>query len=95
MRDIQLGALRHNIGVVFQEALLFNRSIAENLRVGKPDATDEQMRDGREPARRRSILSNTMSRALTPKLASADARYQVASASGCPSRARCSKIRRS
>jgi ATP-binding cassette, subfamily B, beta-glucan exporter len=45
VRDIQLGALRHNIGVVFQEALLFNRSIAENLRVGKPDATDEQMRD--------------------------------------------------
>ncbi|MFZ1048507.1 MAG: ATP-binding cassette domain-containing protein, partial [Pseudolabrys sp.] len=33
------------IGVVFQEALLFNRSLAENLRVGKPDATDEQLRD--------------------------------------------------
>jgi ATP-binding cassette subfamily B protein len=30
--------------VVFQEALLFNRSIADNLRVGKPDATDEEMR---------------------------------------------------
>ena len=44
IRDIQLSALRRNIGVVFQEALLFNRSIAENLRVGKPDATDEQMR---------------------------------------------------
>ena len=45
IRDIQIGALRHNIGVVFQEALLFNRSLAENLRVGKPDATDEQLRD--------------------------------------------------
>ena len=45
IRDIQIGALRHNIGVVFQEALVFNRSIAENLRVGKPDATDEQVRD--------------------------------------------------
>jgi ATP-binding cassette subfamily B protein len=44
LRDIQLGALRRNIGVVFQEALLFNRSIAENLRAGKPDATHEQMR---------------------------------------------------
>ncbi|MGC1541857.1 MAG: ATP-binding cassette domain-containing protein, partial [Xanthobacteraceae bacterium] len=32
-----------NIGVVFQEALLFNRSIADNLRVGKPDATIEEM----------------------------------------------------
>ena len=45
VRDIQLSALRRNIGVVFQETLLFNRSIADNMRVGKPDATDEQMRD--------------------------------------------------
>jgi ATP-binding cassette subfamily B protein len=30
---------------VFQETLLFNRSIAENLRVGKPNATLEEMRD--------------------------------------------------
>jgi glucan exporter ATP-binding protein len=44
IRDFKLAALRRNIGVVFQEALLFNRSIAENLRVGKPDATEEQMR---------------------------------------------------
>ena len=44
VRDMQLGALRRNIGVVFQEALLFNRSVAENLRVGKPDASHEQMR---------------------------------------------------
>jgi ATP-binding cassette, subfamily B, beta-glucan exporter len=30
--------------VVFQEALLFDRTIADNLRVGKPDATDEELR---------------------------------------------------
>jgi ABC-type multidrug transport system fused ATPase/permease subunit len=30
--------------VVFQEPLLFNRSISDNLRVGKPDATEEEMR---------------------------------------------------
>ena len=41
---IKLSGLRRNIGVVFQEVLLFNRSIAENLRVGKPDATEEEMR---------------------------------------------------
>jgi ATP-binding cassette, subfamily B, beta-glucan exporter len=44
IREFKLAALRHNIGVVFQEALLFNRSVAENLRVGKPDATAEEMR---------------------------------------------------
>ncbi|MFY9786969.1 MAG: glucan ABC transporter ATP-binding protein/ permease [Pseudolabrys sp.] len=54
VRDIQIGALRHNIGVVFQEALLFNRSFAENLRVGKPDATDEQLGDA---ARRAQALN--------------------------------------
>jgi glucan exporter ATP-binding protein len=44
IRGLTLAALRRNIGVVFQEALLFNRSIADNLRVGKPDATEEEMR---------------------------------------------------
>ncbi|MCC8941996.1 Beta-(1--_2)glucan export ATP-binding/permease protein NdvA [Bradyrhizobium ivorense] len=44
IRALKLTGLRRNIGVVFQEALLFNRSIAENLRVGKPDATDEELR---------------------------------------------------
>jgi len=44
VRGLTLTSLRRNIGVVFQEALLFNRSIADNLRVGKPDATDEELR---------------------------------------------------
>jgi ATP-binding cassette subfamily B protein len=44
IRAMTLASLRRNIGVVFQEALLFNRSIAENLRVGKPDATDDELR---------------------------------------------------
>jgi ATP-binding cassette, subfamily B, beta-glucan exporter len=44
VRGLKLAALRRNIGVVFQEVLLFNRSIAENLRVGLPEATDEEMR---------------------------------------------------
>jgi len=43
IRDLTLLSLRHNIGVVFQEALMFNRSIEENLRVGKPDATPEEL----------------------------------------------------
>jgi ATP-binding cassette subfamily B protein len=44
IRGLTLSGLRRNIGVVFQEALLFNRSIKENLQVGKPDASDEEMR---------------------------------------------------
>src|SRR6516164_6164530 len=44
VRGLKLAALRRNIGVVFQEALLFDRSIADNLRVGKSDATEAEMK---------------------------------------------------
>jgi len=50
IRAFTLAGLRRNIGVVFQEVLLFNRSIAENLRVGKPDATDDELRAACERA---------------------------------------------
>ena len=43
IRDICLKSLRHNIGVVFQEPMLFARSIRENLQVGCPTASDEEM----------------------------------------------------
>jgi ATP-binding cassette subfamily B protein len=45
IRGLTLTGLRRNIGVIFQETLLFNRSIAGNLRVGKPDATDAELRE--------------------------------------------------
>ncbi|MEP7030083.1 MAG: glucan ABC transporter ATP-binding protein/ permease [Pseudolabrys sp.] len=53
IRRFKLSGLRRNIGVVFQEALLFNRSIADNLRVGKSDATEAEMG---EAARRAQAL---------------------------------------
>ena len=45
IRDVTLDSLRANIGVVFQESMLFYRSIADNLRVGKPDATDAELEE--------------------------------------------------
>ena len=56
IRAIKLAALRHNIGVVYQEALLFNRSIAENLRVGNPNATDEQLREAAARAQASELI---------------------------------------
>lgn len=50
IRDYKLSALRRNIGVVFQESLLFDRTIAENLRIGNPDATDADLRDAADRA---------------------------------------------
>ena len=43
LRDVTLDSLRSNIGVVFQESLLFNRSIRDNLLVGRPEATDQEI----------------------------------------------------
>lgn len=43
LRDVTLESLRANIGVVFQESMLFNRSIADNLRMGRPGATQEEL----------------------------------------------------
>ena len=43
LREVSLESLRAAIGVVFQESLLFNRSIRDNLRIGLPDATEEQI----------------------------------------------------
>jgi ATP-binding cassette subfamily B protein len=40
LREVELESLRTKIGVVFQETMLFNRSIADNLRVGRPEASD-------------------------------------------------------
>ncbi|MGA7489673.1 MAG: glucan ABC transporter ATP-binding protein/ permease [Xanthobacteraceae bacterium] len=50
IRALTLTGLRRNIGVVFQEVLLFNRSVAENLRVGNPDATEDDLRAACERA---------------------------------------------
>ena len=43
LRDVTLESLRQSIGVVFQESMLFNRSIRENLRIGRPGATDDEL----------------------------------------------------
>jgi ATP-binding cassette subfamily B protein len=44
VRDLQLADLRRHIGIVNQDPFLFSTSIAENIRFGRPDATDEEVR---------------------------------------------------
>jgi ATP-binding cassette subfamily B protein len=43
IRDIRLGDLRSQIGMVHQEPTLFNVTITENIRYGKPDATFDEV----------------------------------------------------
>ncbi len=45
LREVTLESLRSAIGVVFQESMLFNRSIRDNLLVGRPDATQEEIEE--------------------------------------------------
>ncbi len=45
VRDMRKNDLRGRIGYIPQKALLFTGSISENIRYGKPDATDEEVRD--------------------------------------------------
>ena len=43
LRRIKLASLRAATAVVFQDAGLFNRSIADNLRLAKPEASDREL----------------------------------------------------
>src|SRR5207253_5314704 len=43
LRDLRLDSLRENIGVLFQETLVFDGTIRENIAYGQPDATDEEI----------------------------------------------------
>ena len=42
--------LRKHVGVVSQEPVLFEGSIAENIRMGKDDATDKEIEDAAKNA---------------------------------------------
>lgn len=56
IRDFNIRALRQQIGMVTQECFLFNGSIRENLQIGKPDATDEELLEAAEVANARSFI---------------------------------------
>lgn len=50
IQDIQRPSLRHAISVVFQDAGLFNRSILENIRVGRPEASEAEIHEAAQKA---------------------------------------------
>jgi ATP-binding cassette subfamily B protein len=43
VRDIQMKSLRRNIGISLQEAVLFSGTIKDNIRYGRPNASDEEV----------------------------------------------------
>ncbi len=43
VRDVTTGSLRKQIGIVLQDTFLFSASVMENVRFGRPEATDEEV----------------------------------------------------
>jgi ATP-binding cassette subfamily B protein len=43
VRDVTLSSLRSQIGFAFEESFLFSASVSDNIRYGRPQATDEQI----------------------------------------------------
>lgn len=50
VRDLKLKCLRNNIGIVQQDVYLFAGSIIENIRYGRPGATDEEVYEAAKKA---------------------------------------------
>ncbi|MET0230774.1 MAG: glucan ABC transporter ATP-binding protein/ permease [Rhodanobacteraceae bacterium] len=56
IRDVSLESVRKHIAVVFQDPGLFYRSIADNLRIGDPDATHDKLEEAARLAEAHSFI---------------------------------------
>ena len=56
LKDIPRAQLREAVGLVTQESFLFNGTVRDNLRLGRPDATDEQLLEAAGAANARAFI---------------------------------------
>jgi len=56
IQDLNIRELRQKIGMVTQESFLFNGTIRENLQMGKPGASDEELMEAAEAANARNFI---------------------------------------
>ena len=56
IQDLNIRELRGKIGMVTQESFLFNGTIRENLQMGKPGASDEELLEAAEAANARGFI---------------------------------------
>ena len=59
IRQYDIESLREYMGVVSQETILFNDTVANNLRLGKQDATDEEIRQAAVVANAHNFIMET------------------------------------
>ena len=57
IRDVTLESLRGNIGVVFQDSAAFNRTIGDNIRIGRPEASQAEIEEAAKLAQAHDFIS--------------------------------------
>lgn len=45
IRELQTASLRNQVGIVLQKNFLFSGTVCENIRIGRPDATDQEVEE--------------------------------------------------
>ena len=58
IRRFKVQSLRDKIGVVFQDNILFSESVKENILLGKPDATEEEVINAAKAANAHEFILN-------------------------------------
>jgi ATP-binding cassette, subfamily B, bacterial len=58
LRDLRLDDVRRAVALVFEETFLFSESVRENIRVGRPDANDDDVRRAAELAGAADFVAN-------------------------------------
>ncbi|MFD0953870.1 ABC transporter ATP-binding protein [Virgibacillus natechei] len=58
IRDVKARSLRNNIGMVLQDNTLFSESVAMNIRMGSPNATDEEVVDAAKAANAHEFIEH-------------------------------------
>ena len=58
VRDVTLESLRVHIGIALQEPVLFSGTIRDNIRYGKPDATDEEVIEAARAAQAHDFITS-------------------------------------
>ena len=56
VREATLESLRSNIGVVFQDSAVFSRSIGDNIRIGRPDASQAEIEEAARQAQAHEFI---------------------------------------
>ncbi|WP_096190682.1 ABC transporter ATP-binding protein [Evansella halocellulosilytica] len=58
LRDIALNSLRHKVSIVLQDTFIFSGSIKDNIRFGRPGATDEEVIEAAKTVGAHPFISN-------------------------------------